>query len=196
MNSNRPGWKRSLEKGFTVVELLAGVAITLLLVAFTVPTINRASQSYKILTVSREIEAQLHNTRFAAIQRNRSVSFLMKSNSWYFLDVDGSGAINGSEAAMWVPAGGYTLDASTPTTPLTAGVMGMSLDPVALPNGGVAFTNRGTVVQINSTYTPTTTKLSAPGVMYLRDPNGNYAAVTITPAGRIRTWILNENAWR
>ena len=160
-----------------------------------VPTITNASGTFKLLTVAKEIEGQLQNTRFTAINKNKSTSLIFSSDgSWYFVDLDGR-ARNGSETARG-PLRGYTLNASAPTTSLTAAVVGTSQEPAILSNRGVAFTSRGSVVQVNSTQVATTTKLAAPGVIYLRDPQGRFAAVSLTSAGRVRSWLLKGTTWR
>ena len=79
---------------------------------------------------------------------------------------------------------------------LTGTVLGSTSSPTALPNRGVSFSPRGSVNQVNSSQAATSTKLSAPGVIYFKDASNNYAAVTITSAGRIRSWTLRGTTWR
>jgi prepilin-type N-terminal cleavage/methylation domain-containing protein len=185
------------QRGFSLTEVLVTVLVASAIIAMVVPTMTNASRSLKLMTVAKEIEGQLQNTRFTAINKNRSTSLVFSSDgSWYFLDLDGNGVLNGSETALWAPSGGYTLNASAPTTSLTASVVGTSQEPAIFSNRGVAFTSRGSVVQVNSSQVPTTTKLAAPGVIYLRDPQGRYAAVSLTSAGRVRSWTLKGTTWR
>jgi Tfp pilus assembly protein FimT len=179
------------------IDNLVTVLVAAVIIAMVVPTITNASGTFKLLTVAKEIEGQLQNTRFTAINKNKSTSLIFSSDgSWYFVDLDGNGALNGSKTALWALSGGYTLNASAPTTSLTAAVVGTSQEPAILSNRGVAFTSRGRVVQVNSTQVATTTKLAAPGVIYLRDPQGRFTAVSLTSAGRVRSWLLKGTTWR
>ena len=183
--------------GFSLVEVLGAVTAAMVIAAITIPSLTRASHSYKLAALAREVEGQLQNTRFTSINHNKAASLLFFSGgNWYFLDSDGNGTVNGAEYPMWVPPGGFTLNCTSPSPPLSRSILGTNTDPVTLPNGGVAFTPRGIVVQVNPSQIPTSTRISAPGVIYIRDPYGNYAAVTITPAGRVRSWLLRGTVWQ
>lgn len=187
----------SRTSGFSLVEILGAVTAAMVIAAITIPSLTKASQSYRLTALAREIEGQLQNTRFTAINHNKSSSLLFSSGGdWYFLDSDGNGIVSGTENPMWVPQNGFILNCASPSPSLTRTILGTSTDPVTLPNRGVAFTPRGIVVQVNSSQIPTSTRMSAPGVIYIRDPQGDYAAVSITPAGRIRSWLLKGTLWR
>jgi Tfp pilus assembly protein FimT len=187
----------SQSSGFSLIELVGVVSTVLVLVAMAVPSLTRSSQVYRLSAQLRAIEGELQNVRFTAINRNRPASLLFSTDgTWCFPDVDGSGTISGNEQAIWGTPGGFTLNCPAPSPALTAANLGTTLDPILLPNRGVAFTPRGTVVQVSSSQTPTSAKLSAPVVVYLRDSQNNYAAVTLTPAGRIRSWVLSGTSWK
>ena len=183
--------------GFSLIEVVAVVSTALVLVTLAVPSLTRSSQIYRLSAQVKEIEGQLQNVRFTAINRNKSASLVFSEDgTWCFPDVDGSGTISGNEQAVWGTPGGFILNCSAPSPALSAANLGTSLDPTVLPNRGVAFTPRGTVVQVSSGQVPTSTKLSAPAVIYIRDGQNNYAAVSLIPAGRIRTWVLSGTSWR
>jgi len=190
-------WQEGRAHGFSLLEVVGTVALAMTLLALAIPSLTKASQTYKLSALAREVEGQLRNTRFTAINRNRTASLLFSSGGdWYFLDLDTNGTVTGLERPMWVPQNGFSMNSGTPSPSLTSGVMGTSLDLIFLPNRGIAFTPRGIVVQVNAGQVPNTNRLPAPGVIYIRDPYGNYAAVTITPAGRIRSWFLSGTVWR
>jgi type II secretory pathway pseudopilin PulG len=183
--------------GFSLIELLGAMTAAMVIAAITIPSLTRASRSYKLTSLAHEVEGQLQNTRFAAINHNKSASLLFSSGGdWYFLDTDANGVVSGTETPMWVTQSGFSLNCASPSPSLTGSVLGTSADPVLLPNRGLAFTPRGIVVQVSSSQVPTASRMPAPGVVYIRDPNGDYAAVTITPAGRIRSWLLKGTTWR
>lgn len=183
--------------GFSLVEVLGALTAGLVIAVITIPSLTRASHTYKLTALAREIEGQLQNTRFTAINRNKPASLLFSSGGdWYFLDSDGNGTVTGTERPMWIPQRGFTLNCASPSPALSSSILGTSVDPVLLPNRGIAFTPRGIVVQVSSSQMPTSSRMPASGVIYVEDPHGNYAAVTISPAGRIRSWILNGTVWR
>ena len=183
--------------GFSLVEVVATLAAALVIAAITIPSLTKASHTYRLTTLAREIEGQLQNTRFTAINRNKPASLLFSGGGdWYFLDSDGNGTVTNAEIPMWVPQRGFTLNCAPPSPAMSSSVLGTSADPVMLPNRGVAFTPRGIVVQVNSGQIPTSSRLPVSGVIYISDPYGNYAAVTISPAGRVRSWVLNGTVWR
>jgi hypothetical protein len=183
--------------GFSLLEVVGALAAGLVIAVITIPSLTKASRTYQLTTLAREIEGQLQNTRFTAINRNKPASLLFSSGGdWYFLDSDGNGTVTGLESPMWVPQRGFALNCAAPSPALSSSILGTSADPVLLPNRGVAFTPRGIVVQVGSSQVPTSNRMPASGVIYIRDPYGKYAAVTISPAGRTRSWVLNGTVWR
>jgi hypothetical protein len=147
--------------------------------------------------LAKEIEGQFQNGRIIAINRDKAASIVFSSdNSWYYLDMNGNGIADGGESTYWAPTGGYSLNVSAPSTALTGAALGSTSTPTMLPNRGVNFSPRGSVYQVNSSQVATLTRLAAPGVIYLKDASNNYAAVTITSEGRIRSWTLREGTWR
>jgi type II secretory pathway pseudopilin PulG len=189
--------KTQKEVGYTLISVLVTLALVAILIASVIPLATKASQDFKLRTLARELEGQLLNTRITAINRNNSAALVFSSaGDWYFLDIDGSGGVNGSEASMWIPSSGFTLNCSAPSTQLPSSLVGGSSSPAAITNRGIAFTPRGSPVQVSSGQVPTSSKLSAPNVIYISDPRGRYAAVSITPAGKVKSWMLSGSTWR
>ena len=197
MNQQGGGIKTVQQGGFSLIEVVAALGVVATMLAFVIPSISVASKSYKLKALAKELEGQLQNGRISAINRNKVASLVFSSdNSWYYLDVNGNGSADSGESTSWAPTGGYSLNVAAPSTALTSAVLGSTSDPTTLPNRGVSFSPRGSVNQVNSGQVATSTKLAAPGVIYLKDAGNNYAAVTITSAGRIRSWTLRGTTWR
>lgn len=185
------------QRGFSLIELMAALGVVATMLAFVIPSLTVASRNYKLKAFAKEIEGQLQNARISAINRNKSASLIFSSDySWYYLDANGNGTADGGESVYWAPPGGYTLNVTAPSTALSSTVLGTTSSPTTLPNRGVSFSPRGSVNQVNSSQAATSTKLSAPGVVYLKDSSNNYVAVTITSAGRIRSWTLRGTTWK
>jgi prepilin-type N-terminal cleavage/methylation domain-containing protein len=197
LSKQRRTIKSIQQQGFSLLELVAALGVIATMLAFVIPSLTVAPRNYKLKAFAKEIEGQLQNARISAINRNKSASLVFSSdNSWYYLDANGNGTAESGESPYWAPAGGYTLNVAAPSTALSSSVLGTTSEPSALPNRGVSFSPRGSVSQVNSSQVATSTKLSGPGVIYLKDSADNYAAVTITSAGRIRSWTLSGTTWR
>ena len=193
-NSSMPSMQ---QRGITLVKLMAALAVVAAMLALVIPSLTVASRTYKLKALAKEIEGQLQNGRMTAINQDKPASLVFSSdNAWYCLDTNGNGTADSGESIYWAPTGGYTLNAEAPATALSGMVLGTTSDPTALPNRGVSFSPRGSVNQVNSSQAATFTKLPAPGIIYLKDPSNNYAAVTITAAGAIRSWTLLDKTWR
>ena len=179
------------------MELMAALAVVAAMLAFVIPSLIVASRAYKLKALANDIEGQLQKGRITAINRDKAASIVFSSdNSWCYLDTNGNGIADSGESTYWAPTGGYGLNVSAPSTALTSTVLGSTSSPTSLPNRGVSFSPRGSVNQVNSSQVVTLTKLAAPGVIYLKDASDNYAAVTITSDGRIRSWTLRDTTWR
>ena len=185
------------QRGFTLMGLMAALAVVAAMLAFVIPRLSVAARAHKLKVLAKEIEGQLQNGRISAINRDKAASLIFSSdNSWYFLDTNSNGIADSGESTHWAPTGGYRLNVSAPSSALTGAALGSTSTPTMLPNRGVNFSPRGSVYQVNSSQVATLTKLAAPGVIYLKDASNNYAAVTITSAGGIRSWMLREGTWR
>jgi Tfp pilus assembly protein FimT len=196
VKKQEPNNPSKYQRGFTLIGLIATLAVVAAMLAFVIPSLTIASRAYKLKALAKEIEEHLQNGRISAINRYKAASLVFSSdNSWYYLDMNGNGIAESGESTYWAPTGGYSLNVSAPSTALTGAALGSSSTPTMLPNRGVNFSPLGSVYQVNSSQVATLTELGAPGVIYLKDASNNYAAVTITSAGGIRSWTLQGTTW-
>ncbi|HZS03880.1 MAG TPA: GspH/FimT family pseudopilin [Blastocatellia bacterium] len=95
------------EKGFSVIELSAGIAIIMTISAMAVSPILSAIESYRLSAASSAISATLYRARSEAITRNanRDVFFSLADNS-FGIDANDDGALDTSEK-MALPRGVY-----------------------------------------------------------------------------------------
>jgi general secretion pathway protein H len=65
------------ESGFTLIEMLAVLAILALAVSFSAPLLSKGSDGLRLETASSELEAALRATRSAAIVRHQVMTLLI-----------------------------------------------------------------------------------------------------------------------
>jgi len=76
----RPSDKRAdLQRGFTLVELMIGIAIVSMMLMFGIPSLSAWIQSSQIRNASESIVSGLQLARAEAVRRNTSVQFVMPS---------------------------------------------------------------------------------------------------------------------
>jgi Tfp pilus assembly protein FimT len=72
------------QRGFTLMGLMATLAVVAAMLAFVAPSLIVASRAYKLKALAKEIEGQLQNGRISAINRDKAASIVFSSdNSWY-----------------------------------------------------------------------------------------------------------------
>jgi prepilin-type N-terminal cleavage/methylation domain-containing protein len=181
-------------RGFSLVEVLIVVVLVGLMMAIVVPRF-RVSGTTRARAAADQLVRDLEAARSRALA-SRSITRLAintvtKSYTGY-LDSDRDGVL-GQTAAETAALGGFqsrTLDqyvrmgrnGSTPDLPGYPGA-----GTTTLPNSRVDFDSRGL-----------TTPLGTKGVLYListRDTTA-VAAVSVSGAGAIQSWVYQGGAWR
>jgi type IV fimbrial biogenesis protein FimT len=106
--------------GFTMIEMMVGIAILGILAALAAPDFSATIKRYRIKSTADELRASFLLARSTAITRGLPVIIqstgACKDNDWscgwqMFVDADSNGALNGAESLLQVttaPAG-YTL---------------------------------------------------------------------------------------
>jgi prepilin-type N-terminal cleavage/methylation domain-containing protein len=208
------------EKGFTLLELMIAVSITLIITTLAVYNLLGELPKYRLRSTANQVAATLQYLKIRAVTTNRvawmDVNYAAADNHYYtgFVDEDGSGSASAPE---------YTntkLDfpdivSGTPCFKLPPSVSfgfpdgytsGTGPDGTAFPGsgnfintpggyaGGGYFGYRPTgvpVVNPGANMTATT-----PGVIYLKNDLGGGYAVSIQITGRVRVWRFSNGAWQ
>lgn len=208
------------EEGFTLLELMIAVSITLLLTSLIIYNLLGELPKYRLKSTANQVAATLQYLKIRAVTTNRvtwmDVNYATADNHYFtgFVDEDGSGSASASE---------YTntnLDfpdtvSSTPCFKLPPTInfgfpdgytSGAGPDGTAFPGsgnfintpggyaGGGFFGFRPTgvpVVNPGANMTATT-----PGVIYLTNDLGGGYAVSIQITGRVRVWRWSGGAWK
>jgi prepilin-type N-terminal cleavage/methylation domain-containing protein len=200
------------ERGFTLVELLVVVSIVMIIAAFTIEAVQRASRSMRLQQAAVSYSNLLQQARIRAVRDDKYRTVLPtpangNTAPTAFIDLAGTGQYVAGDPVMSFPTG------VTPM-PFAAGPNLAGLEAQFLPPGpgslqtvnttaqGPTFGTRGlpctpTAAGPNSTCP----YLSAAGlptayIAFLQNTqSGNWMAVTVTPAGRIRQWSYASGTW-
>jgi type II secretory pathway pseudopilin PulG len=181
------------ESGFSVLELVIVVAITLIVAAMAAPSVNRVVNNYRLYASGRGVVTVLQQARMAAVQANQP----------YYVWFNGCGAPNITCA---VPAGRLVPLAVLPGDPHAVTASNVSFPAAGPPNTATldAFVGGapqvGAVIGFNARGLPCLQGVSpwvctpGAGVGYewfiQSSATQAWAAITVTPAGRIRSWRM------
>lgn len=187
-------------RGFTLLELMVVVSIIVVITVISTPTIISAVDGYKLRTAAGSVAALIQNTRMRAVSDDR----------WYQVRTGVSGTSNYAYSALENAADAPTNE-STFVMYLPRGIAfdtvgAPALDTMALdyspPTGLPAFNARGVPCTPSGSVCHPANSGGAEGsgyVVYLRQdrPLGgtNWAAVTVSPAGRVKSWTWSGSSW-
>jgi prepilin-type N-terminal cleavage/methylation domain-containing protein len=208
--------KTDRQSGFTLLEMTFVVAIILILSAVIAPNMLRIMDEQKLASNAQAYAGFLQLARSRAVQDNHPYQVLVSTAGGFpmaYVDVQGNQTYVTSDPGMQLDSPITVTDSGAPSgfeTVTLINIIPMNLESTPAmfaDNGasspGLAFNERGLPCQrpvaggacANSTTilvggNPTPTLVA--WVTYLRFTNRNgtysWAAVTVTPAGRIKTW--------
>lgn len=193
--------KRS-NTGFSLIELMVVVAIAIIVTAISLPAVRRTVSSYQLDASGHNVANMLQATRSAAT----------KNNTPYYAQFNtaaGPSIVNSLSAAEIVA--GAAPSSADPTTNLSAHVAFAAAAPpnhvqletaMGVPAGSaqigvtIGFNTRGLPCQ------PTASPWICNGPFGFEwfmqhGMTGEWEAVTVSPAGRIKAWRMSGNGtWR
>ena len=179
--------------GFSLLELMIVVGITMAVAAIAIPRAVTATQNFKLRSTASSVSGLIQKARMFAVARNGFYPVLTGgsgSSTYAFIDMNGSLSMNttAENTNVLVPANitfnsaGHPADA-TILNGLTAVYSLPQFNPRGLPCFG----------------TPCTADSSKMYIMFLRQDRAiggtGWAAVNITPAGRVQVWTWDGSKW-
>ncbi|MCI0623894.1 MAG: GspH/FimT family pseudopilin [Acidobacteria bacterium] len=185
------------QKGFTLLEVVIVMGIIMAMTAAVIPSITTSMELYRLNASAQEIVSQLQSARLRAVRGNVMCAFLMSASGRQFgIDMDGDGNISSStDVLLPLKTNISFVDLSTPPV----------ASAVTLSNGtktGIGFTPRGTLTAVASSGLPdyNPANLAAAGyAIYLTNTQDDFVAVSVSPMGRVRTWLAaspNGATWK
>jgi prepilin-type N-terminal cleavage/methylation domain-containing protein len=170
------------ERGFSMIELIVVATISVILSAIAVPLLLNVIYTSRIRGAASDLSGLIQQARILAEQQNIALPVYTGS-----VGTNAQGAFIGTSGNTWVlgepvvPYGGSVTNGSASSAP-TALSPGFTAE---LAGTILYFSGRGLPVKPSgSTYIP-----SNGVIFYLTDTRGDWAAVSVTGAGRSKTWF-------
>ena len=179
----------SHQRGFTLIELLIVCVVLVIIAGIAVPNIMQANANYKLDTAGRSVAGLLQQARMQAVKTNLPAYINYDASGLVYVTVNPSLAYASGNPDVALP-GGLSFPATTPPehSQLDAYVGG-----TAQITNSIAFNARGLPCTVNTT-NPAVCPSSTSGFAWFIQSasNGGWEAVTVTPAGRVKSWRLSR----
>ena len=186
--------------GFSLLELLIVVAITVVVAAMAAPRFTTIVSNYRLKSSASSISGILQQCRMSAVRSNRAVLTLAATDhgmQQLYVDSNGDGNFSQGEPTVILPnkitlqTTGAPADVTT-----TSGLVGTA--PTKFYTTPAQFNARGlpcvVIGGVCKNFDTGSNKFVG-YVYYLKSDNmlgrTQWAAVTVTPAGRIKTWLYS-----
>jgi Tfp pilus assembly protein FimT len=192
----------ALETGFSLAELIIVVAIVMIVAALSIPSLSRAIDNSRLKGATQTLAAVYQDSRLRATQNDTSYEVLISQTgttpAQACIDLDGDGLCGATDSVTKFPNKIKLSNTGIPV-PLDPQLNFPFVDTensamytqqnVSAP--GLAWNSRGLPCQRASS---TSSCLATGWLQYvqLRRSGGGtiYGAVSVTPAGRVKTWIF------
>jgi prepilin-type N-terminal cleavage/methylation domain-containing protein len=186
----------AFQSGFTLAEMIVVVAIILAVGGMAVPGLTRAIDASRIKGSAQALAAAYQDARIRATQKDTSYTVLVSplgiAPAQVCLDLDGDGTCSAGDPVTTFPAQVRVSNLGVPV-PLGTQITYFATDTEhsTAPGNGIMWNAVGVPCQ----RTPGGAQCIATGwVQYLQLQRSNgdvmYAAVTISPTGRVKTWTF------
>lgn len=180
---------RTHQSGFSLVELIIVCVVMVIIAGIAVPNIFRIYQNYQLDAAGHSVASLLQQARMQAVKTNLPAyaNFTnAASGNTAFVSADNSTAyIAGEPDIQLSPA------VSFQTAPPDHGQLDAYINNAAPVVGlSIGFNARG-LPCAESGGNPTVCPATTTGFEWFMQSAGGWEAVTVTPAGRIKSWRLS-----
>lgn len=187
------------DRGFSLIEMVVVVAIALILGAVAAPVLMNTVNTIKIRYAAVDFSGLLQKARMEAVRKNSfypvlPTTSLGSGDNAYFADINPRDG-NYQAGEPLIALGRVTVHAGT----------GSGAPQESAFTGSFSFTQNSTSTKatfnargLPCTYTSPsqTTCLEAPGYgffYFLSGPQSTWAAIAITPSGRVQVWAYDNS---
>ena len=195
---SRPAPYKSTQYGFTLLETMMVVALAAVVTITALPKMTNAIANAKLRASMTSLSGLYQNTRMVAVQQNRTKTAKFSGGSTtrligYIRDAGDTSALTtfDSQVEMEAPITKLTTPSGTGApAPLSAATLGYTPQ-----TGDPSFNSRG----LPCLYSAGTCPTNYGFIYYFKDARiaspGGWAAIAVSPAGRIKRWFWNGSAW-
>jgi len=186
----------ALQSGFTLTELVVVVAIIVVVAGLSIPNLTRAIDTSRIKGAAQTLAAAYQDARIRATQKDTSYQVLISPPgilpAQLCIDLDGDGTCSAGDPVTTFSKQVRLSNLGVPV-PLNSNLLHFPAIATEQPSGpnSLTWNAMGLPCQRNSSTAPCTAVGWVQHLQLLRE-NGDvmYAAVTVSPTGRIKTWIF------
>lgn len=188
--------KITSQSGLSLAEILVVASIVAVVVALSIPSFSRALDNARLKSAAQQLSGIYEDARARAAQKNTSYEVLVVSlntgSALACIDLNGDGQCGPTEPQTLFPAQVVLNNNGAPQM----GISVLGFDPQntekshMAPTPGLAWNSRGVPCERDD---PAIACAGMNGwVQYLQLPRAGgdvlYAAVTVSPTGRVRSW--------
>jgi prepilin-type N-terminal cleavage/methylation domain-containing protein len=191
------------QSGLTLAEILVVVSIVSVVGALSIPSFSRALDNAKLKSAAQQMGGLYEDARIRAAENNTAYEVLVTppgtTPAQACIDLNGDGQCSASEPQTIFPRQ-VVLNNNVPQT-LAVNILGFDpqdtekshmVNANNVPTPGLAWNSRGVPCErIDATSSPCSGIRGWVQYLQLPRPSGEvfYAAVTVSPSGRVKTWI-------
>ncbi len=184
------------QSGFTLTELIVVVTIILVVTGLSIPNLTRAIDTYRIKGAAQTLASAYQDARLRATQKDTSYLVLISPPgilpAQICIDLDGDGTCSAGDPVTTFPTQVKVSNLGVPV-PLGNQLPFPTIvtEEPGGPNNNLTWNAMGLPCQRASPIAPCTAVGWVQHLQLLR-ANGDvmYAAVTVSPTGRIKTWTF------
>ena len=182
--------------GFSLLEALITVSVGMVIATTAIPNMNNGIANIRLRSSMSSLSGVLQNCRMLAVKNNRTMSTHFQATSYGVMAY-----VKRASDSSSLGTGDSQVQLQAPVTRMTAPAGPDA--PAALDSGTLGFTPQTGDPSFNTTGMPCAYSGGACPhygfVYYFTDTRWNgsngWAAISISPAGRIKRWFWNGSEW-